>query len=211
MRRKRLPLLALCACLVCEAQAAAIEVGVQRPAGAPVEDAAVVLESLAGRVPAPKQTARIEQVDREFTPYLSIVQQGTSVRFPNRDRIKHHVYSFSPAKTFEIKLYVGQPSRPVVFDKPGEVVLGCNIHDWMEAHVLVVDTPWFGKTDAAGRVRLDGVPAGRYRVRVWHPRQKAAAAAQSVTLGTAPQRADFMLDVAPPHPRFKPPADPETY
>lgn len=208
---RRVPLLMLLVCVAIEAQAAAIEVGVRLPAGAPVEDAAVVLEPLAGRPPAPKQTARIEQVDREFTPYLSIVQKGTSVQFPNRDRIKHHVYSFSPAKTFEIKLYVGQPAKPVVFDKSGEVVLGCNIHDWMEAHVLVVDTPWFGKTDAAGRVRLDGMPAGRYRLRVWHPRQKGAAAEQRVTLGAAPASAAFTLDVAPPPPRFKPPPAPDTY
>ncbi|MFP5410111.1 MAG: methylamine utilization protein [Gammaproteobacteria bacterium] len=208
---RRVPLLVLLACLTIEAQAATIEVGVRLPAGAPVEDAAVVLEPLTGRAPTRKQTARIEQVDREFTPYLSIVQKGTSVQFPNRDRIKHHVYSFSPAKTFEIKLYVGQPAKPVVFDKSGEVVLGCNIHDWMEAHVLVVESPWFGKTAANGRVRLDNVPAGRYRVSVWHPRQMAAAAVQTVTLGAAPLRADFALDVAPPHPRFKPPADPDTY
>lgn len=211
MKCWRLPLLALLACLAIEVRAAAIEVAVRLPVGAPLEDAAVMLEPLAGRAPAPRQTARIEQVDREFVPYLSIVQKGTSVQFPNRDRIKHHVYSFSPAKTFEIKLYVGQPAKPVVFDKSGEVVLGCNIHDWMEAHVLVVDTPWFGKTAADGLVRLDNVPAGRYRVRVWHPRQKAAAALQTVTLGAAPLRADFVLDVAPPHPRFKPPADPVVY
>ncbi len=198
-------------CGVGQATAAVLDASVRSPAGAPVEDAAVVLEPLVGPAPRPRVPARIEQVDREFVPYLSIVQVGTPVQFPNRDRLKHHVYSFSPAKTFEIKLYVGQPAKPVVFDKPGEVVLGCNIHDWMVAHVLVVDTPWFGKTDASGRVRLDGVPAGRYRVRVWHPRQQGAVAAQTVTLGAAPVRAAFGLDVAPAPPRFKPPADPEGY
>lgn len=196
---------------VLEAAAAQVEVRVQLPAGMPVEDAAVVVEPLSGHVLLPKQMARIEQIDREFVPYLSIVQRGAAVQFPNRDRTKHHVYSFSPAKTFEIKLYAGQPARPVVFDKSGEVVLGCNIHDWMEAHVLVVDTPWFGKTGADGIARIAGMPAGRYRLRVWHPRQKLAAVEQTVAIGAAPARAEFTLAVAPPPPRFKPPDDPESY
>jgi len=196
---------------VLEAAAAQVEVRVQLPAGMPVEDAAVVVEPLSGHVLLPKQMARIEQIDREFVPYLSIVQRGAAVQFPNRDRTKHHVYSFSPAKTFEIKLYAGQPAKPVVFDKSGEVVLGCNIHDWMEAHVLVVDTPWFGKTGADGIARIAGMPAGRYRLRVWHPRQKLAAVEQTVAIGAAPARAEFTLAVAPPPPRFKPPDDPESY
>jgi len=206
------PLLATLVCFsLFEAAAAAVDVQVRLPAGEPVEDVAVILEPVSGRVPLPKKTARIEQVDREFVPYLSIVQKGTSVQFPNRDRIKHHVYSFSPTKTFEIKLYAGQPAKPVLFDKPGEVVLGCNIHDWMEAHVLVVDTPWFGKTALNGTARIEGVPAGRYRLWVWHPRQKAAASVQALTLGATTVRADFVLDVAPQPLRFKPPAGPKSY
>jgi len=196
---------------VLDATGAGFEAWVRSPAGIPVEDAAVVIEPVSGHVPLPKQTARIEQIDREFVPYLSIVQRGAAVQFPNRDRTKHHVYSFSPAKTFEIKLYAGQPAKPVVFDKSGEVVLGCNIHDWMEAHVLVVDTPWFGKTGADGIARIAGMPAGRYRLRVWHPRQKLAAAEQTVAIGAAPARTEFTLSVAPPPPRFKPPDDPESY
>lgn len=196
---------------VLEAAAAQVEVRVRLPAGMPVEDAAVVIEPLSGSAPVPKQTARIEQIDREFVPYLSIVQRGAAVQFPNRDRTKHHVYSFSPAKTFEIKLYAGQPARPVVFDKSGEVVLGCNIHDWMEAHVLVVDTPWFGKTGADGIARIAGMPAGRYRLRVWHPRQKLAAAEQTMMVGAASARTEFILAVAPPPPRFKPPDNSESY
>lgn len=204
--------IAAIACLgVLEAAAAQVEVRVRLPAGMPVEDAAVVIEPVSGRMPLPKQTAHIEQIDREFVPYLSIVQRGAEVQFPNRDRTKHHVYSFSPAKTFEIKLYAGQPAKPVVFDKSGEVVLGCNIHDWMEAHVLVVDTPWFGKTGANGIARIAGMPAGRYRLWVWHPRQKLAAAEQTVAIGAAPARAEFTLAVAPPPPRFKPPDNLESY
>jgi plastocyanin len=196
---------------VLEAAAAQVEVRVRLPAEIPIEDAAVVVEPLSGRAPLTRQTARIEQFDREFVPYLSIVQRGAAVQFPNRDRIKHHVYSFSPAKIFEIKLYAGQPAKPVVFDQSGEVVLGCNIHDWMQAHVLVVDTPWFGKTGTDGMVRIGGMPAGRYRLRVWHPRQKQAAAEQVVTIGAAKARAEFTLALAPLPPRFKPPHDLESY
>lgn len=201
------------ACLgALDATGAGFEAMIRSPSGEPVEDVAVVLDPVSGKVPQPKAQASIEQRDREFAPYLSIVQKGAAVSFPNRDMLKHHVYSFSPAKTFEIKLYAGQPSQPVVFGKLGEVALGCNIHDWMEAHVLVVDSPWFGKTGADGIARIAQVPAGRYRLRVWHPRQKAAAATQDVMIGATPaQRTELVLDVAPRQPHHKPPADPGSY
>jgi plastocyanin len=191
---------------------AGFEVMVRSPAGEPVGDVAVVLDPLSGTVPQPKAQASIEQRDREFAPYLSIVQKGAAVRFPNRDQLKHHVYSFSPAKTFEIKLYAGQPVQPVIFDKSGEVALGCNIHDWMEAHILVVDTPWFAKTGADGIARIARMPAGSYHLRVWHPRQKVAIATQDVLVGASQmRRADFTLEVAPRQKRYKPPADAGNY
>lgn len=195
-----------------DASGAGFEAMVRSPAGVPVEDVAVVLEPLSGKVPQIKVQASIEQRDREFVPYLSIVQKGAAVDFPNRDNLKHHVYSFSPAKTFEIKLYAGHPMQPVVFDKAGEVALGCNIHDWMEAHVLVVDFPWFAKTGVDGIARIERVPAGSYHLRIWHPRQKGAVASQDVVVDNTPVRqAVFVLDVAPRQPRFKPPADPASY
>ena len=112
--------------------------------------------------------AIIDQVNKQFTPLVSVIQVGTPVSFPNKDNIRHQVYSFSPAKTFELKLYSGVPSQPVVFDKPGLVVMGCNIHDRMLAYVQVVDTPWFAKTGADGAARIEGLPAGDYQVHVWH-------------------------------------------
>lgn len=81
--------------------------------------------------------------------------------------MRHHVYSFSPIRSFEIKLYVGTPAKPVVFDLPGTAVLGCNIHDHMAAWVHVVDTPVFALSDAQGRVQLE-VPAGEHELRAWH-------------------------------------------
>lgn len=193
------------------AWAGALEVTVRTPAGAPVEDAAVVLEALAGSPPKAKARATIEQHDREFIPYLTIVQKGTAVEFPNRDPFKHHVYSFSPAKVFEIKLYAGKPANPVLFDQAGEVSLGCNIHDWMEAHVLVVDTPWFAKTGADGRAQIGRLPAGNYRLRLWHPRQKNGAPDTSLAVGAGPQRLELSLDVAPRPAVKKPPLDPGSY
>ncbi|MEX8495626.1 methylamine utilization protein [Sphaerotilus sp.] len=154
------------------AQATAVTVQALDPAGRPLAGAVVAIEvGGAARVAAPGTHFEISQRQRSFEPGLLVVQTGTSVDFPNRDTVRHHVYSFSPAKTFELKLYNGRPSAPVVFDQAGVVVLGCNIHDQMIGTVVVVDTPLFGRTDAAGRIVLD-VPAGEHRLRVWHARMR---------------------------------------
>jgi plastocyanin len=151
------------------ARAGALEVRVLDAAGAPLADAVVYLESAAARAAVkPLPRAEIAQAARSFDPAVTVVPVGTPVSFPNRDTVRHHVYSFSPTKRFEIKLYVGTPAEPVVFDQPGIAVLGCNIHDQMTAWVLVVATPWFGKAGADGVVRLPAVPPGSYRLRSWH-------------------------------------------
>ena len=111
-------------------------------------------------------SADMGQRQRSFVPGLLVVQTGTSVSFPNFDTVRHHVYSFSPTKTFEIKLYAGTPAKPVIFDKAGTATLGCNIHDRMIAHIHVVDTPYFGVTDGMGRVTID-LPAGDHVARIW--------------------------------------------
>jgi plastocyanin len=113
-------------------------------------------------------TAIMDQVNRQFRPRILVVNKSTKISFPNSDKIKHHVYSFSPAKTFEIKLYSDEQSKPLLFNQPGEVTLGCNIHDWMLGYVYVVDTPWFGKTDLQGKIELE-LPDGRYTLKIWHP------------------------------------------
>jgi plastocyanin len=191
--------------------AANLEATVSTPAGKPVEDAAVVIEPVSGVVPKRHRTATIEQRDREFVPYVTIVQTGTMVEFPNQDPVKHHVYSFSPAKLLEIKLYAGKPVQPVLFDKPGEVALGCNIHDWMEAYVLVVNSPYFAKTASNGKAFIRNVPAGRYRLRVWHPRQKVEAPLRDIEVGAAPVRLDLVAEVAPRVVKPKPPVESEQY
>lgn len=195
LRRAAAPLLVFAASGL--AQAAAFSAQVVSPAGQPVADAAVVLEPLAPVQSRPRGGATIEQRGKEFLPYVTVIQTGTAVDFPNNDAIRHHVYSFSPPKRFEIKLYAGKPGQPVTFDKPGEVVIGCNIHDWMEAYVLVVDSPWFAKTGADGRAVIQNVPSGQYRLRLWHPLQKAAAAATDIQLAASPASRKFTLDVKP--------------
>jgi plastocyanin len=207
MSRITLSLLAvLCALPAC---AASIDAQVRDAAGAPLADAVVYAVPASGPVEARSgRTAQVEQIDREFVPYVTAVQTGTSVAFPNRDPILHHVYSFSPAKPFEIKLYSGKAPREIVFDKPGVVTLGCNIHDWMVGYIFVVSTPWFARTDNSGHARLADMPAGRYELRAWHPRQRAQVAMQAVTLEASSDLAPaFAIDAAPLKPRYKPPLD----
>ena len=160
----------LCAALAAPAGAARLEAVVRDGDGEPVRDSVVyaLAQDASGEPAEPTARTEIDQVDKEFLPYVSAVRVGTRIHFPNRDQIRHHVYSFSDAKTFEIPLYAGTPAEPILFDRPGPVVLGCNIHDWMRAYVLVVETPHFGVTGADGRVDLE-LPAGSYSVRVWHP------------------------------------------
>ncbi len=164
---------ALCALLwlTGAASAGSLRVQVLDSAGKPLEGAVVSLVSDAARRavrPLPEQ--EISQENKQFVPAVRVVTVGTLVRFPNRDSVRHHVYSFSPAKKFEIKLYAGTPAAPVRFDLPGVAVLGCNIHDQMVGWVVVLDTPYFAQTDAQGQALLEGMPAGAHQLRAWHAR-----------------------------------------
>jgi plastocyanin len=141
------------------------------PGGAGIPEAVVWAVPTSGPAPAtPPRPAMVDQINKEFVPFVIPVQVGAAVTFPNKDNIRHHVYSFSPAKVFDLKLYSGVPAKPVSFDKPGPVALGCNIHDWMIAYVVVLPTPYFAKSGADGSATLAGVPTGRYRLEIWHPR-----------------------------------------
>jgi plastocyanin len=200
---RRLVLFALS--LICGSSAAAadLSVAVISSAGKPVPDAVVTLVPAAG---APKRPIkfpwpyRVEQRDMQFQPFVLIVPSGALVSFPNRDPVRHHVYSFSPAKRFELKLYGKDETRSVAFENAGAVALGCNIHDSMVAFIRVVDTPWAAKTDAQGRVSLAGVPGGPARLAVWHPYGKAAEGeiARQVRVPASGGREVLVLDVRPP-------------
>ena len=179
------------------AAAGPVTVQVTGAKGQPLADAVLMLEPVGARVPVkPTPRAEVGQEGRQFVPLVSVVTVGTPVNFPNRDRVQHHVYSFSPAKKFEIKLYYGKPSEPVVFDQPGIVVLGCNIHDTMVGWVLVVDTPWYGKTPASGQLALGDVPPGSYRLRAWHPDLPPGVVLpeQAVTVAASPLALTVRLD-----------------
>jgi plastocyanin len=199
----------LLAIVASRSMAASVEVVARDAAGQPVADVAVYAVA-AGGGPEPRstRTAAVEQLDREFVPYVTVIQSGTVVTFPNRDPILHHVYSFSPAKPFEIKLYTGKSPVEVLFDRTGVVTLGCNIHDWMLGYIVVVPTPHFSRTDAAGVARLHDLPAGKYELRAWHPQQRAAVAAQPLELGTTTAaRTVVDFDIQPRKPKYKPPLD----
>jgi plastocyanin len=162
------------------AQTAEIAARVINEQGQPVADAVVVaVPADGGARPPAKATERpradvVDQVDKEFTPKVAAILVGTAVTFPNHDDVRHHVYSFSPAKRFELPLYAGVPAGPVVFDKPGVVVLGCNIHDWMVGYIYVSESPYFAKTGKDGKAILAELPPRAYAVRVWHPQLEGA-------------------------------------
>ncbi|HET7525203.1 MAG TPA: methylamine utilization protein [Burkholderiaceae bacterium] len=178
------------------AQAMPWAVQVRNASGQPLAGAVVAVE-VDGRATkaAPQTTAQMVQRQRQFQPHVLVIQTGAAVSFPNFDTVRHHVYSFSATKTFDIKLYTGTPAQPVVFDKPGVATLGCNIHDRMSAHIVVVDTPLFGVSDADGWVRLD-LPPGHHRVLFWHPRLgDEALGSQALEIGKDSAAAQLRLDV----------------
>ncbi|WCM23821.1 methylamine utilization protein [Paraburkholderia bryophila] len=189
----------LTALLAVPAQAVSLQVEVVDQSGQPAADTVIYAVPMSTRLPArPPADAIIDQVRRQFVPLVSVVQTGASISFPNKDNIEHDVYSFSPAKKFELKLYHGIPAHPVVFDKPGLVVMGCNIHDMMIAYLLVVDTPYFAKTDAQGHASIAGLPADNYQVTAWSYRalDQDARPAQKLNLG-ADVSAKFVLQLKP--------------
>ncbi|ERH54165.1 methylamine utilization protein [Pseudomonas chengduensis] len=189
------------------AHAAALQAELVDAAGQPLADAVI---SLRGPLHAPQASppARMDQRNKQFQPHVLAVRTGTSVSFPNSDDIRHQVYSFSPAKRFELRLYQGTPSEPVLFDKPGLVVLGCNIHDWMLGYIYVTDDPWFAVSDEHGRAAIAELPAGRYAVTLWHPGnpQLLPQAAGELQFDAQAPRQRFVLASSGPAESPAPPA-----
>jgi plastocyanin len=184
-------LIALCASA---AFGGAVTVNITSSGGLSPEDTIIVFDPLDAAVPATHPAATIDQINREFVPKVSVLRTGTNVTFSNSDHVRHQVYSFSTPKTFTLKLYAGSPETPVTFDRAGLVVLGCNIHDSMLAFVAVVDSPYFAKTPASGSVNFN-LPAGRYRLRVWHPRLTAEVPTQEIAVSTSPLTIPLTLDL----------------
>jgi plastocyanin len=193
------------AALTGAACAADLDVLVRSPDGTPAAGAVVSVHLVGRATPRPRAvgTYMVDQQDIQFHPFITAVPVGASVMFMNHDQVRHHVYSFSPAKKFELKLASRQQNQSVLFDKPGIVPLGCNIHDRMIAYVAVVDTPWAKAADANGHVVLRDVPAGTVSITVWHPylRSVGNSISKNVTMaegGTHSERFITPLRI-PPH------------
>lgn len=173
--------------------------------GKPLDDAVVELTAL-NPAQAVEQSgpleATITQQQLNFVPFVSAIQTGTLVDFPNLDRTRHHVYSFSAAKVFEIKLYHDRPEAPILFDQAGIVALGCNIHDYMEAYLFISDSPWLTVTDSTGQARFDALPAGRYQLKLWHPFQQAEKAPIEISIpdDAIPHRFQLQIEHRPKQP-----------
>lgn len=178
-----------------------VQVTVKDNKGVPVGDAVVSLMPLDSKpsIRPPDAPFVISQRDQEFDPYVTALVVGSRVSFPNQDAIRHQVYSISKAKKFEIPLYGPGAGETLTFDQPGIVSLGCNIHDWMSAHIVILETPFFLKTSANGLAMLTNLPPGRYRLDVWHPRlvnetkrevviAPADSATQSISITLKPDR-----------------------
>jgi plastocyanin len=200
--------LALSVCCCAQLSAAELQVLVRDHNGKPVTDAVALAlpvdPKMVLRAQTPTET--VDQVDRQFVPFVKVVFVGSTIRFPNSDNIRHQVYSFSPPKKFELPLYAGTPAQPVIFDKAGVVVLGCNIHDWMIGYIYVSETPFFAKTDAVGAAVIKDLPAGEYMVRVWQPSmdgseqstaRRIAVLAEAPGLATSPNRAEWTVKLKP--------------
>ena len=171
--------------------AAELAVLVRDSDGNPVQDAVVFVQSQSGTTL--NQIERMVQRNESFNPFVLPVAIGTTVEFPNEDPFRHHVYSFSPAKQFELKLYGGDELQQVKFETPGVVALGCNIHDNMLGYIYVVDSHVFGKTNEDGAVTISGLQDGEVgEAQVWHPRLRGPARRTATTV-TAGQSVTFEI------------------
>jgi len=183
-----------CALLACAFGAAAgpafagdLVVTVVTKDGKPLADAVVSAPAPDGSPkPAFPWKLEIVQKNTQFLPFVLIVPVGAEVSFPNLDRFRHHVYSFSKGNKFELELYGREEKRSVAFRTVGSAALGCNIHDQMVAFVRVVDTPFAAKTDASGKAELKAAPDGASRLTVWHPHARTKDQAVTIDVVVAP-------------------------
>lgn len=157
------------------ANSASIRIQVTDERGLPIEDAVVELRPAAGQAGTIRFPWRMGMAQRsqQFVPGTLVVAKGSTVAFPNLDRVRHSIYSFSPAARFEIDLYGQDQTRTHSFPIAGSVKLGCNIHDEMRGYIRVTDTPFAGKTDRSGYITLGALPVGGSQVTIWHPSLRA--------------------------------------
>jgi len=203
--RRAVFLASLCMLLALPAAAADLRVLVTDQAGKPVADAVVGVLLPPGAKPLPTPPPRVHTVNQvalTFVPYLEVLRPGDKVVFHNGDRTRHHVYSFSAAKSFEFMLSPGESSAPLDLDRAGVIAVGCNIHDSMINYLYVTEAPWTARTGADGVATIGGIPAGGgYRVQTWQPRLRpgrAPSMEENVTLSdAAPKQLAFKLSLLP--------------
>lgn len=176
---------------------------VQDQNGKPLPDAVLEVVSDPVKPGDNSDLGIVDQIEKAFVPELVVIQKGQLVDFPNSDNIRHHVYSFSPAKTFELKLYADRPEEPVLFDQHGVVVLGCNIHDSMVGYLYIAADRRVSRTDHQGKTTLP-VTSDTSEISVWHANQTKGPENRDIyTVGTLEQSADkqdyvVTLEVTPP-------------
>jgi len=188
--------------IVSPAFAGPLTVRVVDGSGRPVANAVVTVRPSTGK--RPMQVGRgymVKQKDLRFQPFVLVVPAGATVSFPNFDPTQHHVYSFSPPKIFELKLFAKDQSRSVRFDKPGVIALGCNIHDSMSAFIIVTDSAWTAATDSSGFARFADVPATAASMTVWHPYLRAPGnqMVRNLRAGSATETVPVRLRPPPLH------------
>ncbi|MDZ7827387.1 MAG: methylamine utilization protein [Gammaproteobacteria bacterium] len=199
MKMRLIPLLVLAWSATCTG--ADLRVQVTDGEGKPLADAVATLESpgdpVAETDPA-RGRAVLAQRGHRFVPFVLPIRRGTVVEFPNHDDTRHHVYSFSPARTFEIELYRGDPEKTITFDTSGVVAVGCNIHDYMQAFIFVTDASRFGRSGDDGLVVFEDVGSGERVVKVWHPWQQAETQPRTLAAETTELTLVVDLDLPPP-------------
>ena len=174
--------------------------------GKGIAQAVVFVQTLPVGTSLPEQNQRavMDQVHKAFVPAVLPIAVGSMVDFPNHDQIHHHVYSFSRTKSFELPLYKGEEAPPILFDKAGVVKIGCNIHDWMAAVILVVPTPFYAVTNEAGEFTLSGLAPGTYPLACWHElsQTKVEETVQQIQVEKDTVEVTFSLPLAPAHARL---------
>lgn len=142
----------------------------KKPEGPETENVVISVLELSTPVPAKLPKVSIGQKDKTFIPYVTAIRTGTTIDFPNGDKIFHSVYSESAPEKFHLPEYPQGESRSVTFDKPGHVELFCAIHSHMNAHILILPNEFFTRCKASGDFQLDNLPAGKWKVQAWHPK-----------------------------------------
>jgi len=143
--------------------------GVARFGGKPVANAVVWLDAPGAPAAVPARRVVLDQRNLAFSPHVLAVRVGTTVDFPNDDRVFHNVFSFRDGKVFNLGLYPVGTSRPVKFDRAGLSRIFCNIHPNMAAYVMAVDTPYFAVSDRDGAFAISDAPPGSYTFHAWRP------------------------------------------